>query len=58
MIYPFFWAVGASYDVLVQSQAVSPILHVELRTLYLGFFMIGALIFAAVKQHAHSAYRT
>lgn len=51
LIYPFFWGVGASYDVLVQSQAVSPILHAEPRALYLGFLMVGALIVAAARQH-------
>lgn len=50
MIYPFFWGIGGSYDVLIQSQAVSPILHAEPRTLYLGFLMIGALVFAAARE--------
>ena len=50
MIYPFFWGVGASFDVLVQSHAVSPILHAESRTLYLGFLMIGALIVGAARR--------
>ena len=50
VIYPFFWGVGGSYDVLVQSHVVSPILHAEPRALYLGFFMIGALILAAARQ--------
>jgi membrane protease YdiL (CAAX protease family) len=48
IIYPFFWGVGAGYDVLVQSQAVSPIVHPEARTLYVAVLMVGALIFFAV----------
>lgn len=48
IIYPFFWGVGASYDVLVQSHAVSPIFHSQARALYIGVLVIVSLIFAAV----------
>ncbi len=36
LIFPFFLGVGGTYDVLIQSQAVSPILYPEVRTLYLA----------------------
>jgi membrane protease YdiL (CAAX protease family) len=36
LIFPFFLGVGGAYDVLIQSQAVAPILHTEVRTLYLA----------------------
>jgi len=35
LIFPFFLGVGGEYDVLIQSQAVSPILFPGVRTLYL-----------------------
>jgi hypothetical protein len=44
MIYPFFWGVGGTYDVLVQSQKVLPILYPGTRSLYLGVLMIALLI--------------
>ena len=50
MIYPFFWGVGASYDVLVQSHKASAILHPEARALYLGFFMAAAIFAAATHE--------
>jgi membrane protease YdiL (CAAX protease family) len=36
LIFPFFLGVGGTYDVLVQSQVVSSVLHPEIRTLYLA----------------------
>jgi len=36
LIFPFFLGVGGLYDVLIQSEVVSPILHPEVRTLYLA----------------------
>ena len=36
LIFPFFMGVGGIYDVLIQSQVVSPILHPEIRTVYLA----------------------
>ena len=46
LIFPFFLGVGGLYDVLIQSQVVSPILHPEARTLYLaGSFMLTVVWF-------------
>ena len=36
LIFPFFLGVGGTYDVLIQSQVVSPILYPEVRTVYLA----------------------
>jgi membrane protease YdiL (CAAX protease family) len=36
LIFPFFLGVGGVYDVLVQSQVVSPILYPEVRALFLA----------------------
>jgi membrane protease YdiL (CAAX protease family) len=44
LIYPFFLGVGGTYDVLIQSKAVSPILFPEIRTLYLAVLILAALI--------------
>lgn len=44
MIYPFFWGVGACYDVLVQSQKVLPIQFPGVRTLYLWILMVATVI--------------
>jgi len=46
VIYPFFWGVGACYDVLVQSQKVLPILYPGIRSIYLGILIIALLIWA------------
>ncbi len=39
LIYPFFWGVGALYDVLVQSQDILPIAHAWQRSIFLIGFM-------------------
>ncbi len=44
LIFPFFLGVGGTYDVLVQSQVVSPILYPEIRTLYLSVLILTAVI--------------
>jgi membrane protease YdiL (CAAX protease family) len=44
LIFPFFLGVGGTYDVLIQSQKVSPILYPEIRTLYLGFLILTTVI--------------
>jgi membrane protease YdiL (CAAX protease family) len=44
LIFPFFLGVGGTYDVLIQSQKVSPILYPEIRTLYLGILILAALV--------------
>jgi len=35
LIYPFFWGIGASYNVLIQSKKVSSIMYPAIRALYL-----------------------
>ena len=42
LIYPFFWGIGASYDVFIQSQVVSPILYPGTRSLYLAVLILMA----------------
>lgn len=39
LIYPFFWGVGALYNVLVQSRAVSSIMYPGIRALYLAILI-------------------
>ncbi|MBI4744442.1 MAG: hypothetical protein HY776_06455 [Actinobacteria bacterium] len=46
LIYPFFWTVGAAYDVLIQSREVSPILYPEIRSLYLIVLILAVVIWA------------
>jgi membrane protease YdiL (CAAX protease family) len=46
LIFPFFLGVGGTYDVLVQSQVVSPVLHPEIRTMYLAVLILAALAWA------------
>jgi len=40
LVFPFFLGVGGIYDVLIQSQKVSPILYPETRTLFLGVLIL------------------
>lgn len=44
LIFPFFLGVGGIYDVLIQSQVVSPIQHPDIRTLYLAVLILAAVI--------------
>jgi membrane protease YdiL (CAAX protease family) len=44
LLFPFFLGVGGTYDVLVQSQVVSPILYPEIRTLYLAVLIVAAVV--------------
>jgi hypothetical protein len=44
MIFPFFLGVGRTYDVLIQSQEVSPILYPEIRTLYLAVAILATVV--------------
>ncbi len=44
LIFPFFLGVGGTYDVLVQSQVVSPIEYPEIRTLYLVLLILAAVV--------------
>ena len=46
LIFPFFLGVGGTYDVLVQSQVVSPVLYPEIRTVYLAILILAALAWA------------
>jgi hypothetical protein len=46
LIFPFFLGVGGVYDVLFKSKVVSPVEHVELRTVALATLMIGAAVWA------------
>jgi membrane protease YdiL (CAAX protease family) len=53
LLYPFFMGVGGTYDVLIQSQAVSPIHYPEIRTVYL-FVLILATVLWTWKKAATS----
>jgi membrane protease YdiL (CAAX protease family) len=44
LLYPFFLGVGGTYDVLIQSQAVSPIQYPEIRTVYLFVLILAAAL--------------
>ncbi|HUL23906.1 MAG TPA: hypothetical protein VLZ10_20805 [Thermodesulfobacteriota bacterium] len=50
LIYPFFLGVGGTYDVLIQSQVVSPILFPAIRTLFLAVLIFAAVTWAWNKQ--------
>lgn len=43
LIYPFFLGVGGTYDVLIQSRVVSPILFPEIRTLSLAVLIVATI---------------
>lgn len=53
LLYPFFLGVGGTYDVLIQSQEVSPIPYPEIRTMYL-FVLIFAAVILTWKKTATS----
>ncbi len=44
LIFPFFLGVGGTYDVLIQSQVVSPISYPEIRTIYLAVLILAAVL--------------
>lgn len=44
LIFPFFLGVGGTYDVLIQSQVVSPVLYPEIRTVCLAIAFAGTAI--------------
>ncbi len=50
LIYPFFWGVGASYNVLIQSGEVSTIMYPGIRFIYLSVFIILILVRAWLKS--------
>jgi membrane protease YdiL (CAAX protease family) len=43
LLYPFFAGIGATYDVLIQSKVVAPVLYPEIRTLYLAVLILGSV---------------
>ena len=45
LIFPFFLGVGGTYDVLIQSQKVSPLLYPEIRTSYLGVLILATVVY-------------
>lgn len=50
LIYPFFWGVGALYNVLIQSRKVSAIMYPEIRSLYLSLLVLLILTWAWMKS--------
>jgi len=52
LIFPFFLGVGGLYDVLIQSQVVSPILYPEVRTLYLAVAFFATVVWFYKKTKA------
>jgi hypothetical protein len=44
LVFPFFMGVGGVYDVLIQSQVVSPVMHPEIRTLYLTVLILATAL--------------
>ncbi len=44
LLYPFFAGVGATYDVLIQSTEVIPVVYPKIRTLYLTVIILGILV--------------
>jgi membrane protease YdiL (CAAX protease family) len=44
LLYPFFMGVGGTYDVLIQSEAVSPIQYPEIRTVYLLVLILASVL--------------
>ena len=46
LVFPFFLGVGGTYDVLIQSQVVEPVLYPEARTIYLAVAMSTTAIWA------------
>jgi membrane protease YdiL (CAAX protease family) len=55
LIFPFFLGVGGIYDVLVQSQVVSPIFYPEIRTLYLAVAIVATVVWFWKKTRTQEA---
>jgi len=53
LIFPFFLGVGGLYDVLIQSQVVSPVLHPAVRTMILAAAFLATGIWLWRKTDAH-----
>ena len=52
LLFPFFLGIGGTYDVLVQSQVVSPLLYPEIRTVYLAVLIVAAVVWTWRKEKA------
>lgn len=50
LLYPFFWGVGASYNVLIQSRKVSTIMYPEIRSFYLSIFVLLIITWVWIKS--------
>jgi membrane protease YdiL (CAAX protease family) len=57
LLYPFFLGVGGTYDVLIQSQAVSPIHYPAIRTVYLFVLILAAVLWTWRKTATSSRTR-
>jgi membrane protease YdiL (CAAX protease family) len=44
LLFPFFLGIGGTYDVLIQSQVVEPILYPEIRAVYLAIAILATAI--------------
>ena len=51
LVFPFFLGVGGTYDVLIKSQKVSPILFSEIRTLFLGVLILATVAYVRKKAN-------
>jgi len=50
LIFPFFWAVGGCYDVLIQSKEVSEIIYPEVRSIILFIGICSIVIYLLIKK--------
>jgi membrane protease YdiL (CAAX protease family) len=55
LIFPFFLGVGGVYDVLIQSQVVSPVLYPEIRTLYLAVLILSTALWVWLQRPAKNS---
>jgi len=51
LIFPFFLGVGGTYDVLIQSQVVDPILFPQIRTICIAIAVLTTMIYIWKKQN-------
>lgn len=54
LIFPFFLGVGGLYDVLIQSQVVSPIMYPVTRTIYLSLLVLVTVIWLRTKASSRA----
>jgi len=52
LIFPFFLGVGGLYDVLIQSQVVSPIMHPAIRSVYLALLLLATGIWMRTRRRS------